>query len=170
MDNEMSHIRQAMTHLEGVAESKASRKNQIFRTLPSDELVDKVIKAFGLRGLSDRSPFSRKDLALNGTVKKLTDMMGELEAVYLPCKSRTYLHGINEKNVTTIFRQLLKTKGHTIESQEKYMKGQKFIMYHIVPWVRAFSDDDDDKSVGSGAGSAESPVTIVKQPVKIVFN
>jgi hypothetical protein len=108
-------------------------------------------------------------MTIHQTLKKITDMVPELEAVYLPCKSRTYLHGITEKNVTTILRHFLKTQGYTIDSQEKYMKGVKYIMYRIVPYIKGFSEDEDDKSVGSGTHPVESPITIVKQPVKIEF-
>ena len=58
-------------------------------------------------------------------------MKNELEECYLPCKSRTYLNSLTEKNVITILRQILKTRNYTITSREKYMKGCKFIIYSL---------------------------------------
>ena len=59
-------------------------------------------------------------------------MKNELEECYLPCKSRTYLNSLTEKNVITILRQILKTRNYTITSREKYMKGCKFIIYSLI--------------------------------------
>ena len=65
------------------------------------------------------------------TVDAINAMKNELEECYLPCKSRTYLNSLTEKNVITILRQILKTRNYTITSREKYMKGCKFIIYSL---------------------------------------
>ena len=64
---------------------------------------------------------------------KIKDLKPLLEQYYLPCKARTYLNDLNEKNIVTILRQCLKTKGYTICSREKYLKGDKFIIYSLCP-------------------------------------
>ena len=61
-----------------------------------------------------------------------------LEEYYLPCKARTYLNDINEKNIITILRQLIRIYGYSIVSREKYIKGNKFIIYQLI------SQDDRD--------------------------
>jgi len=109
------------------------KKNQLFRKQPSDELIQLVVAAFGFRSLNDRRCFSRSDLVKLKTVPKIKELKSDLESFYLPCKARTYLNDLNEKNVVTILRQIIKTKGFTICSREKYLKGDKFIIYNLCP-------------------------------------
>jgi hypothetical protein len=109
------------------------KKNQLFRKIPSDELVNKIVGAFGFRTLNDRRSFSRSDLSKLDTVIKIKEMKSLLEQYYLPCKARTYLNDLNSKNIVTILRQCIKTKGYTICSREKYLKGDKFIIYSLCP-------------------------------------
>ena len=107
------------------------KKDQLFKKHPSKELFNKVLTAFGISGLNDKRSFSRNDLKYIKTVEAISKLKPELEECYLPCKSRTYLNGLNEKNVITILRQILKTRNYTISSREKYMKGSKFIIYSL---------------------------------------
>lgn len=109
------------------------KKNQLFRKQPSDEIIQKIVIAFGFRSLTDRRCFSRADLYKLGTVEVIKELKPELETYYLPCKARTYLNDLNCKNVVTILRQCIKTKGYTISSREKYLKGDKFIIYNLTP-------------------------------------
>ena len=107
------------------------KKDQLFKKNPSNELFQKVLNAFGLTDLNDKRSFSRKDLQYIKTVNKVNELKSELNDCYLPCKARTYLSGLTEKNVITILRQILKTRNYTIVSREKYMKGSKFIIYTL---------------------------------------
>ena len=107
------------------------KKDQLFKKNPSNDLFNKVLKAFGLSGVDDKRSFSRKDLGYIKTVALINEIKPELEECYLPCKSRTYLNSLTEKNVITILRQILKTRNYTITSREKYMKGCKFIIYNL---------------------------------------
>tara|TARA_B100001093_G_C26843105_1_gene1021535 strand:- start:1746 stop:2168 length:423 start_codon:yes stop_codon:yes gene_type:complete len=131
------------------------KKDQLFKKNPSNELFDKILNSFGLTGLDDKRSFSRKDLKYIKTVEKINALKADLDDCYLPCKSRTYLSLLNEKNVITILRQILKTRNYTIASREKYMKGCKFIIYNLCkteqktykPLIEIKSDDEsgDDK-------------------------
>ena len=107
------------------------KKDQLFKKNPSNELFQKVLNAFGLTDLNDKRSFSRKDLQYIKTVNKVNELKNELNDCYLPCKARTYLSGLTEKNVITILRQILKTRNYTAVSREKYMKGCKFIIYNL---------------------------------------
>lgn len=107
------------------------KKDQLFKKYPSDELFNKVINSFGLKSLEDIRSFSRKDLKILKTVDQINNIKNELSECYLPCKARTYLNGLNEKNVVTILRQVLRTRNYTITSREKYMRGEKFIIYSL---------------------------------------
>ena len=107
------------------------KKDQLFKKNPSNELFQKVLNAFGLKDINDKRSFSRKDLQYIKTVNKVNELKNELNDCYLPCKARTYLNGLTEKNVITILRQIIKTRNYTIVSREKYMKGCKFIIYNL---------------------------------------
>jgi len=109
------------------------RKDQLFRLQPPMELITKLIQAFGLKDVNDKRCFTRKDLILIKTVDNILLIKTELEKYYLPCKSRTYLNGLTPKNVITVLRQCLKTQSYTVNSREKYIKGDKFIIYNIIP-------------------------------------
>tara|TARA_B100000674_G_C37470296_1_gene746706 strand:- start:231 stop:650 length:420 start_codon:yes stop_codon:yes gene_type:complete len=106
-------------------------KNQLFRKKVPLELVLKILNAFGLKDFEDRTNFSRKILDKIKTVDKIKELKPELEKYYLPCKSRTYLSGLNNKNVITILRQCCKLYNYIVISREKYSKGEKFINYNI---------------------------------------
>ena len=106
-------------------------KDQLFKAYPTNELFNKVISAFGFVDIANTTPFSRNDLKYLKTVEKINLLKPYLEKCYIPCKARTYLNNLTEKNVITILRQILKTKGYIVTSKEKYMKGHKFIVYRI---------------------------------------
>ena len=94
------------------------KKDQLFKKHPHDELFKKVLESFGLHnGLTDNRSFCRKELKQLKTVEKINELKAELSECYLPCKSRTYLNGLNEKNVVTVLRQILKTRNYTITSR-----------------------------------------------------
>ncbi len=109
------------------------KKNQLFKKIPPLELVIKLIKTFGFTSFDDRRCFSRQDLIDLKTVQEIYKLKPELDKYYLPCKSRTYLNSLTEKNVITILRQCLRIYGYSVFSREKYMKGEKFIIYNICP-------------------------------------
>ena len=108
-------------------------KNQLFKTLPPDDLCLDVLKAFGLQSFDDTTNFSKKDLEVLGTVEKLYTLKPRLEEHYIPCKARTYLNDITPKNSITILRQILRCVNKTISSKEKYIRQTKFVVYQIIP-------------------------------------
>ncbi len=109
-------------------------KNQLFRIEPNNEIINKLLICFGLDDLKDNRHFCRNDLKKLNSVEKLYKIKNELNEYYIPCKSRTYLNDLNEKNVITILRQCIKPSKYTVCSREKYLKGEKFIIYNIVPY------------------------------------
>ena len=106
-------------------------KNQLFKKNPSDELFITILNAYGFLNLDDKRSITRDYLKKEGTVAKINSLRSELEKYYLPCKARTYLNGLTEKNIITILRQILKTRNYTIISHEKYLRGEKFINYRL---------------------------------------
>ena len=108
-------------------------KNQLFRQVPPREICQKVLDAFGIHDLDDTTNFSRKDLDAVGCVQKMEELKPLLMKYYLPCKARTYLNDLNTKNTITVLRQIVKLYGYSISSREKYIKGDKFIIYQLIP-------------------------------------
>ena len=106
-------------------------KDQLFKSYPTNELFNSVLSAFGIHNVDLKYTFSRNDLKHLKTVEKITLLKPYLEKCYIPCKARTYLNNLTEKNVITILRQLLKLRGYYVSSKEKYIKGHKFILYKI---------------------------------------
>ena len=107
-------------------------KNQLFKKYPNDEIIKKLLNCFGLDDLNDNRHFSRDDLKKSGSVEKIYNMKDELNNYYIPCKARTYLNDLNEKNIITILKQFIKTKLYTIISREKYSNKKKFIIYQLI--------------------------------------
>ena len=108
-------------------------KNQLFKSTPPEDLCLEVLSAFGLKSFDDVTNFSKKDLEVLGTVKKLYELKPRLEEFYLPCKARTYLNDITPKNSITILRQILRCVNRTVSSKEKYVRANKFVVYQIIP-------------------------------------
>ena len=139
------------------------KKDQLFKKNPSNELFTKILESFGLIGLDDKRSFSRKDLKYIKTVEKINHLKPEIDQCYLPCKARTYLNDLNEKNVITILRQILKTRNYTISSREKYMKGCKFIIYNLCKTEqKSYKPLIEIKS--------ENITTDKKKPIILTFN
>ena len=111
-------------------------RDQIYSSPPSDELFQKIIEVFGITEMNTDQTFSRSDLKVHDALGKLSNLIPYLKNCYLPCKARTYLNDLNYKNIITILRHALKTRGFTILSRERYSKGTKYIHYRIVHFKR----------------------------------
>jgi len=108
-------------------------KNQLFKTLPTIEMINKVLLCFNIDSLdTGKVTFCRKDIINFNSVSKLNTIKNDLKEFYLPCKARTYLNDLNEKNIVTILRQILKHHNYNVISKEKYLRGEKFILYSII--------------------------------------
>lgn len=108
-------------------------KNQLFRQTPPIHVCERVMRAFGLKNFDDPTYFSRKDLEAIRCVDIMVELKDELAQYYIPCKARTYLNDLNSKNIITILRQLCRLYSYSVQSREKYIKGDKFIIYQIIP-------------------------------------
>ena len=107
--------------------------NQLFRKTPPRDICIKVLNAFGLQDFTDTRNFSRKDLEVIKCLEKINSLRDDLQDYYIPCKSRTYLNDLNTKNVITILRQIVRLFNYSVVSREKYIKGDKFMIYQLVP-------------------------------------
>ena len=132
-------------------------KNQLFRSTPPRSLCLEVVQCFGLTGFDDSRNFSRKDLLNFDTIKKLNKLKSKLLDYYLPCKARTYLTELNTKNVITLLRQLVRLYGFSISSREKYIKGDKFIIYQLIPSERT---DYNPIKIDNNFGDSQNNIVI----------
>ena len=104
------------------------KKDQLFAKIPPYDLFIKILKCFGLDNINDKRSFTRKHLTYINTVQKMEELVPTLKLYYIPCKARTYLNDLNEKNIVTILRQILKHFNYNIVSKEKYLRGEKYIL------------------------------------------
>lgn len=121
--------------------------NQLFKKRPSAEAIIPILALYNLTGFEDSKSFTKKDLAVFGTVKKLEEHKAILEELYLPCKAKIYLNNLNEKKSVTILRQLLKLFKYNLKSTEKYIQGEKMIEYNIYCLFKKEEQSGEDKCV-----------------------
>jgi hypothetical protein len=107
--------------------------NQLFKKKPSKELIIKVLNIFDIEDFNDSKQFTRKDLEKIDLCNNLNIFSSKLNEYYLPCKFKIYLQDINIKKSITLLRQLLKLYDYNVKSNEKYIKGEKIIVYQIRP-------------------------------------
>ena len=109
--------------------------NQLFIQKPSNELLTKIIKAFGLNDINDKREFTQIDMDKHNTLEKFHTLEKELGDCYIPCKRKEYIDNIKNiiyKEAVTIFRQILKAHNYDLYSKEKFIKGIKYLVYKIV--------------------------------------
>ena len=106
---------------------------QLFTKNPSEEIMDKILECFDISSLDDTVIFTRKDLVEKDTLNKIMEIRENIEVYYLPCKAKKYLYNLNEKKLITILRQFVRIFGYFIFSKEKYIQGEKYITYQIMP-------------------------------------
>jgi len=144
-------------------------KNQLFKKTPDNELLLEILETFGISNLEDNKPFSRNDIINNDTIKKIEAIKYKLEECYLPCKSRLYLNSLTEKNIITILRQVVKTRGYTLSSREKYIKGVKFIVYSITKIDADNQEMVDDKPIDKEE-KPEAEKVATKKTIIVAFD
>jgi hypothetical protein len=108
-------------------------KNQLFRISPDLQFTKSLLQMFGIKDMNDNHSFNRLNLIDLKTVEKMEGIIGELTKYYIPCKSKKYLHQLTEKKCITILRQFLKIHNYTLNSKEKYTKGEKHLFYQVIP-------------------------------------
>jgi hypothetical protein len=121
--------------------------NQLFKNRPPQEKVLTILEYFNLNGFEDTKSFTKKDLAVFETVKKIDENIVLLEELYLPCKAKIYLTELNEKKCVTILRQLLKLFKYNLKSTEKYIQGDKMIEYNIYCNFKKDEQNAEEKCV-----------------------
>ena len=104
---------------------------QLFRNIPSIEFVEKLLHIYNLDALTDNKLFSKIDLANNGTVNKMLELVPELRTYYVPCKAKIYLENINEKRSITILKHFISIYNYKLDRREVVKNTKKIIYYHL---------------------------------------
>jgi hypothetical protein len=106
--------------------------NQLFAHRPSLELINKMLPKFGLKDLKDTTEFSFLDMDHINTINAIKPLENEIKECYIPCKRDKYANIIDNKAIVNILRQFLKMHDYDLLSREKFIKGTKYILYHII--------------------------------------
>jgi len=106
--------------------------NQLFKTRPTEAIINKILTCFGLTNLEDKSEFTILQLETNNTMDNYKLIEEEIKKFYIPCKGKIYFDKYEYKNIITVGRQILKTVNYTITTKEKYSNKKKFLIYKLL--------------------------------------
>ena len=107
--------------------------NQLFAHRPPLELVNKMLPKFGIRDIRDNTTeFTLLDMAQLNTLASVLAFEDEIKDCYIPCKREKYVEELDDKGLITVLRQFLKMHDHDLQSREKFIKGTKYLVYHVI--------------------------------------
>ena len=106
---------------------------QLFTKRPEKDILLKILDALGLESLDDTKIFTKKDLGEINALDNIKKILPEIEEYYLPCKARKYLKDLDNKKLITILRQFIKCFNYFLFSKERYIQGEKYITYQLMP-------------------------------------
>jgi len=107
--------------------------NQLFARRPPLELVNKMLPKFGIKNIDDNNTeFTLLDMAHLNTLTSVLVFENEIKECYIPCKRDKYLGTLDDKALITVLRQFLKMHDHDLQSREKFIKGTKYLVYHVI--------------------------------------
>jgi hypothetical protein len=107
--------------------------NQLFKQKPSLEVVVELLNIYGIDDLNDDKQFNRNNLINLNLIENLNKFKHKLQEYYLPCKRNIYIEDMTIKKSITILRQILKLYDYVVKSNERWIKGEKIIVYQILP-------------------------------------
>ena len=107
--------------------------NQLFTHRPSLELLTKILQKFGISDINDTTTeFTLLDMAQINTLASIKTFENEIKECYIPCKRDKYVGTLDDKSLITVLRQFLKMHDYDLQSHEKFIKGTKYLVYHII--------------------------------------
>ena len=107
--------------------------NQLFAHRPPLELVNKMLPKFGIKDIKDNTTeFTLLDMAQLNTIAAIQAFENEIKECYIPCKRDKYVGTLDDKSLITVLRQFLKMHDYDLQSREKFIKGTKYIVYHVI--------------------------------------
>ncbi len=122
--------------------STTSRRDNLFRECIPREVINEVLVFLKFNNIEDTRVFTMKDLK----PAEFDPALLILEPYYIPCKARKYLYGeMTAHRIVTILRQILRTQGYGLISQERTISGKKELHYQIQPMI--FNETNDSPGV-----------------------
>jgi len=109
---------------------------QLFRKIPTYETMRNILEAFGSvsKTTGDILPeysFTKRDMRIQQTCAKLTELRSELEEYYHVSKAHVYLDCITESKAITILRHFIRPFHFYLLSKERYSSGVKYTCYTL---------------------------------------
>jgi hypothetical protein len=107
--------------------------NQLFAHRPPLDLVLKMLAKFGIYKIDDNTTeFTILDMEQLNTLTAIKTFENEIKECYIPCKRDKYFGTLDNKALITVLRQFLKMHNYDLQSREKFIKGTKYLVYHII--------------------------------------
>jgi len=103
--------------------------HQLFTELPPLKLCESVVRAFGLDGLDDSSPFTRADVVARGVPAAVEEL--DLAGVYLACKRFYCERPLTPERCLTILRHFLRAAGHVLKATDATLDGRRTQTYRV---------------------------------------
>ena len=101
---------------------------KLFRTDIPDDLVGKILRCVGFTGLSDGKELRCQYI----DTEILADTLTEIWPYYRPCYAKRYLKNeLSYRNLITVVKHVLQTKGRTLISKERKSEGNSFTTYRL---------------------------------------
>lgn len=106
--------------------------NQLFLIKPDIEIMQKLVKAFGLKDMTDReTEFNILTMDAHNTIPTIITLEPILATFYLPCKREKYIGEWTAKRCITVLRQFLKIYELRLIYREKLINGKKHNVYKV---------------------------------------
>lgn len=102
---------------------------KLFRKIPPEELVRRILVEMGFLGFHDLRWFSKDEIRTS----TLESWLPELEAYYYPCKAKRFIHNWTEHSILTVLRHILHSHAYTLQKEERLYRGGKRTLYQIQP-------------------------------------
>ena len=123
-------------------ESSTQKRDNLFSESIPRDIVNEALQSLHFNSIEDTRVFTLKDL--QPTLFNSALLL--VESYYIPCKAKKYLYGeMTTYRVLTVVRQLLRSQGYGLFSQEKTVHGKKELHYQIRPTV--FNEADTAAAV-----------------------
>ena len=108
---------------------------RVFRRIPPDELILRVLKALGIVSFQDTHWWPYNTLLVPSVCQTLDSLLVELEQYYMPHKIEIVKRKMNPRRYLTIIRHLVRAKGLDLEGHEVHSSNLSFtarMMYRMV--------------------------------------
>jgi hypothetical protein len=123
-------------------ESSIQKRDNLFSEPMPRDIVNEALQTLHFNSIEDTRVFTLKDLQPS----LFNPALLLIESYYIPCKAKKYLYGeMTTYRVLTVVRQLLRSQGYGLFSQEKTVHGKKELHYQIRPTV--FNEQDTAAAV-----------------------